>query len=89
MLRLDTVAEGTLNAVVFWVDLHLDDECTITSGPRPSCLQVKGLGVQQNVWQLLYDTGWKALMHFSAAICRSAPCSIRHIDLGPPSSVTQ
>ena len=32
MLRLDIMAEGTLNAVVFWFDLHLDDERTITSG---------------------------------------------------------
>ena len=37
MLRLDTTAVGTLNAVVFWFDLHLDDACTITSGASP-CL---------------------------------------------------
>ena len=58
MLRLDTIAEGALNAVVFWFDLHLDDKCTITSGPLPSCLQVRGLGVQQNVWQLLSYKSW-------------------------------
>jgi hypothetical protein len=32
MLRLDVVAEGVMNAVVFWFDLHLDDCETLTNG---------------------------------------------------------
>ena len=32
LVKLSVIAEGTLNAVAFWFDLHLDDEATITSG---------------------------------------------------------
>lgn len=32
-LRLEVVEEGELNAVVFWFDLHLDEEATITTAP--------------------------------------------------------
>jgi len=32
MLRLPIVAAGTVNAVAFWFDLHLDDEESITTG---------------------------------------------------------
>lgn len=32
MLKLEVVAEGLLNAVVFWFDLHLDDCETLTNG---------------------------------------------------------
>ena len=33
VLQLEVVAEGVLNAIVFWFDLHLDEESTITNGP--------------------------------------------------------
>ncbi len=32
MLKLEVVAEGLLNAVAFWFDLHLDDCETLTNG---------------------------------------------------------
>lgn len=32
LLKLEVVAEGTLNAVAFWFDLHLDDTETLTNG---------------------------------------------------------
>jgi hypothetical protein len=32
MLKLEVIAEGVLNAVVFWFDLHLDDCETLTNG---------------------------------------------------------
>ena len=32
LVKLSVTAEGTLNAIVFWFDLHLDDQATITSG---------------------------------------------------------
>ena len=32
MVRLDTVAAGTLNAVVYWFDLHLDERSSLCSG---------------------------------------------------------
>jgi hypothetical protein len=32
VLKLEPVAAGLLNAVVFWFDLHLDDEETLTNG---------------------------------------------------------
>ncbi len=32
VLRLPIVAAGTVNAVAFWCDLHLDDEESITTG---------------------------------------------------------
>ena len=37
MLKLEVVAEGVLNAIAFWFDLHLDDEETLTNG---SCVLV-------------------------------------------------
>ena len=33
VLRLETVASGYLNAVVFWFDLHMDERETITTAP--------------------------------------------------------
>jgi len=33
ILKLEVVADGLLNAVCFWFDLHLDEEATITSAP--------------------------------------------------------
>jgi protein arginine N-methyltransferase 7 len=33
LLKLDVLRSGTLNAVVFWFDLHLDEDATITSAP--------------------------------------------------------
>ncbi len=33
LLKLDVVADGLLNAIVFWFDLHLDEEATITTAP--------------------------------------------------------
>ena len=49
MLRLDTVAHGTLNAVAFWFDLHLDEQCTLTSGAswpprRAACIDTVHMG---------------------------------------------
>ena len=32
IMKLDIIASGNLNAVVFWFDLELDKECSITSG---------------------------------------------------------
>ena len=32
LMKLETIASGYLNAIVFWFDLHLDDIETITSG---------------------------------------------------------
>ena len=32
MVRLETIAQGTLNAVVYWFDLHLDEDCSLCSG---------------------------------------------------------
>lgn len=32
-VKLDVIADGRLNAVCFWFDLHLDEEDTITSAP--------------------------------------------------------
>ena len=32
MIKLEVVAPGTLNAIVFWFDLHLDDTETLTNG---------------------------------------------------------
>ncbi len=32
LLKLEVVAEGTLNAIAFWFDLHLDDCETLTNG---------------------------------------------------------
>ena len=34
VLRLEALQTGYLNAIVVWFDLHLDEEATITSGPR-------------------------------------------------------
>lgn len=39
LLKLEPVAEGTLNAVVFWFDLHLDNVETITSGRHDKSLR--------------------------------------------------
>lgn len=36
LLRLEVVAEGRLNAVAFWFDLHLDEQETLTNG-APDC----------------------------------------------------
>ena len=33
VMKLEVLADGLLNAVVFWFDLHLDEEATITSAP--------------------------------------------------------
>ena len=33
MLRLETIASGYMNAVVFWFDLHMDEHETITTAP--------------------------------------------------------
>ena len=35
VLRLPIIAAGTVNAVAFWFDLHLDDHESITTGARP------------------------------------------------------
>ena len=32
LLKLEVTQAGTLNAIAFWFDLHLDAECTITTG---------------------------------------------------------
>jgi type III protein arginine methyltransferase len=32
IMRLEVIAEGVLNAIVFWFDLHLDVDITITTG---------------------------------------------------------
>lgn len=32
LIKLETIASGYLNAIIFWFDLHLDDTETITSG---------------------------------------------------------
>ena len=32
LLKLEVAQAGTLNAIAFWFDLHLDAECTITTG---------------------------------------------------------
>ena len=32
LVKLHVTQEGTLNAVAFWFDLHLDDQISITSG---------------------------------------------------------
>ena len=34
VIKLETVASGYLNAVVFWFDLHMDEEETITTAPK-------------------------------------------------------
>ena len=33
VLRLETIASGYMNAVVFWFDLHMDEYETITTAP--------------------------------------------------------
>ena len=33
VIKLEPVADGKLNAVCFWFDLHLDEEATITTAP--------------------------------------------------------
>jgi len=33
VMKLEVIADGLLNAMVFWFDLHLDEEATITSAP--------------------------------------------------------
>ena len=33
VLRLETIASGYMNAVVFWFDLHMDEHETITTAP--------------------------------------------------------
>jgi protein arginine N-methyltransferase 7 len=33
LLKLEPVADGYLNAVCFWFDLHLDEEATISTAP--------------------------------------------------------
>ncbi|KAK9815442.1 hypothetical protein WJX72_003717 [[Myrmecia] bisecta] len=33
IVKLETTATGTMNAIAFWFDLHLDDEQTITTAP--------------------------------------------------------
>ncbi len=38
LVKLDIIAHGMLNAVVFWFDLHLDDVESITSGTFSSLL---------------------------------------------------
>lgn len=32
LLGLEVVAPGKLNAVAFWFDLHLDEQCSLTTG---------------------------------------------------------
>ena len=34
VIKLETVASGYLNAIVFWFDLHMDEEETITTAPK-------------------------------------------------------
>lgn len=34
ILKLEPVADGIMNAVCFWFDLHLDEEATITTAPE-------------------------------------------------------
>jgi protein arginine N-methyltransferase 7 len=33
VIKLELIADGCLNAVCFWFDLHLDEEATLTSAP--------------------------------------------------------
>ena len=33
VIKLEPVADGCLNAICFWFDLHLDEEATLTSAP--------------------------------------------------------
>ena len=33
VIKLEPIADGQLNAVCFWFDLHLDEEATITTAP--------------------------------------------------------
>ena len=33
VIKLEPIADGVLNAVCFWFDLHLDEEATITTAP--------------------------------------------------------
>ena len=32
IVKLDVIESGHMNAIVFWFDLELDDQCTLTSG---------------------------------------------------------
>ena len=68
VLRLPIVAAGTVNAVAFWFDLHLDDEESITTGRRSG----QDLGYRVRIWigvavhaicltsrsNQLYDCNW-------------------------------
>ena len=58
VLRLPIVAAGTVNAVAFWFDLHLDDEESITTGGSlptailsfhvPSCADIRSRRTTQD-----------------------------------------
>ena len=60
LLKLRVTADGTLNAVAFWFDLHLDSQASITSGALygslPQTSATKRQSQQHRGCCLWYDT---------------------------------
>lgn len=51
LLKLEVIAPGKLNAIVFWFDLHLDDTETLTTG---ACWKKCGGRVCCRAWEMFY-----------------------------------
>ena len=47
IVQLEVVADGILNAVAFWFDLHLDSEISLCSGERQVCCMCPALHLVQ------------------------------------------
>lgn len=50
LVKLDIIAQGMLNAVVFWFDLHLDDVESITSGEWREASGGEGRAAKTTIW---------------------------------------
>lgn len=78
MLKLEVVAEGLLNAVAFWFDLHLDDCETLTNGagthslPHPAAMPFRTSELAHHcVGSVLVDCAPSCVQR--AAVCRCPP----------------
>ena len=72
MVRLDTVTHGTLNAVVFWFDVHLDEQCSLTSGEALAQLLASWTGTTDSCYTVRLDSSNGSL---SARWCSGATCT--------------
>ena len=98
---MQVVAEGHLNAIAFWFDLHLDDQVSITSAPagfgiggvavdpnlnpNPAANQGQGEVSEDNRRGGLTEDSETAAA-FASAVCASASAAAAAPDTTPPHS---